>query len=827
MKLLKILLVKPFITIVFFFCLSCVGHTQTTLVSGKVTDALSGTPMPFVKVQFLDTKIGTFTDSLGNYSIESYYASDTLQFTFSGYLRERIFIQKGKTQTVNVVMKVLSVDLEEIVIKAPDELPSVRLHKRVVANKDINNKEKLESFQYESYNKIQFDLNNISEKFSKNGLVKRLDVIMNYLDTAENGKSYLPVLLSETKSNYYFKNHPKQKKEVIKGTRVTGIEHLQINQFLGDMYLDINVYDNVYSIFYKSFISPVAPYARNYYKFYLDDSTFIDKYWCYKLRFVPKRTGDLTFSGEMWIHDTTYAIKQISATISPDVNLNYIQDFYFEQRFEQVEKEVWMMVKEDIIADVKLTENSKLYGFFARKTGVRRNYKINQEYPNEFFMNDNTVEFEEGAKNRDENFWQEERPIVLNLQEKEIQQMIDSLNEQPMFKFMKGALYMATTGYWKVKKLEIGDIYSLVSVNPVERLRLGFALRTSNNFSKRIELGGRVAYGFLDDKLKYGAKIRYNITPKKRGMLTIYYSYNIEQIGQSSSALSMGNTFTTVLSTAAFDKLTFVTKGGLSLEKDIKKDFILFTGAEWRELLPLGLANYRNVNANGDTTSISSIRTTEFTVRMRWAKDEEFLSGYFDRSRVTCTNPILSLQFMAGVKGILGSQYNYQKLEFQFEHYRQIGGLGWIYYGSTLGYIFGDAPYPLLKVHEGNQSYYRMYSAYNKMNFIEFVSDKYVSAFVENKWGGLFFDRIPYVKKLKLRLVTDARILLGSISQRHESEMLIPTFVKRFNGIPYAEVSVGIENILKVIRIDLVWRATHLDPGMNPFGVRGSLVFNF
>jgi hypothetical protein len=360
----------------------------------------------------------------------------------------------------------------------------------------------------------------------------------------------------------------------------------------------------------------------------------------------------------------------------------------------------------------------------------------------------------------------------------------------------------------------------------VEKLRLSFALRTSNEFSKRVELGGRIAYGFGDDKMKYGASVRYNVTPKKRGLLSSYYSYDIEQIGISSSALSMGNTFTTVLSTAPFDKLTFVTKAGLSFEKDIKKDFVAFSGFELRELTPLGLANYKRV-VNGDTNLISKIRTAEITARIRWAKDEEFISGSFDRAALTCTNPILSLQGVFGIKGLLGSEYSYQKLEFQIEHYRQLGVLGRMYYGGAIGCIFGTTAYPFLKAVPGNQSLYLMSSAFNKLNFLEFVTDKYASAFIENQWEGLFFDRIPLVKKLKLRLVTTGKIAIGEISNRHQKEMLLPGFIKHFNGIPYAETSVGIENILKVIRVDLVWRMTHLDPGMSPLGVRAKFAFNF
>ena len=127
-------------------------------------------------------------------------------------------------------------------------------------------------------------------------------------------------------SNYYFKNDPKKKKEVIDGTYITGIQNLKLDQFVGDMYLDINVYDNYINIFNKAFISPIANFSRTFYNYYIQDSAFIDSKWCYKLVYKPKRSGDLTFEGSMWIHDTTYAVKQISGSISSDANINYIQD---------------------------------------------------------------------------------------------------------------------------------------------------------------------------------------------------------------------------------------------------------------------------------------------------------------------------------------------------------------------------------------------------------------------------------------------------------------------------------------------------------------------
>lgn len=795
--------------------------SQQTTINGKVIDGNTKQPIPFVKIQFYDSKIGTLTDTLGEFIIQTYYATDSIKVTFSGYVPKTVKIKKDQSQYLTIELNILTGELNEVTLKAPDEKPSTRLHKRVIANKEINNKEKLDAYEYELYSKIQLDLNNLDAKFETNGLVKKLDVVLDFLDSNDRSGKYLPVLLSETVSDFYFKNNPKKKREIIIGTKISGIENLQINQFFGDMYLDLNVYDNVYDMFSKSFISPLAPYARNFYKFYLEDSSLIDNDWCYKLKFQPKRKGDLTFDGEMWINDTTYAVKSIKANISDNANLNYIQDFYFEQKFDQVEKEVWMLTEEKIIAEFKLTKESKIYGLYGRKYGSRKNFNINTKRDPEFYNSSEAIEIVDGAKNRTEKFWDSIRHTPLNLQEVKINNMIDSLEKTPFFKTVKNLTYFGTTGYWPLKKLELGSAFYVFSYNRVEKFRTALALRTSNDFSRRIEFGGKLAYGWGDEKFKYGGLVRYNITPKKRGMWSTYYNYDIEQIGQSPTAATVGSTFGTALNTRALDKLTFVTKIGSNLEKDIKKDIIVFAGAEWKEFTPLGLANYKKVNPSNllDTLSINRIKTTEFLFRYRWTKDEEFISGSFDRTSMRSVFPILSIQAIIGVKGIMGSEYNYQKLEFQLEHNTQVGALGRMRYGMTAGYIHGNTAYPFLKVHEGNQSLWLLTTAFNKMNFLEFISDRYVMAFSENHWEGLLFDRFPLVKKLKLRLVTNVRAVYGGLSDRHQMEMIIPTFVNRFGNVPYVETSVGIENIAKFLRVDLVYRATHQIPNISPLGI--------
>lgn len=822
-----------FTLLIFLFLFPLLSWSQKTKVEGTVTDQITGEPMPFVTVHFLDSKIGAFTDTNGRYILDTYYATDTLVFSFSGYIKVKRHVKLDEAQIIDVEMPVLTTDYEEVTVKAPDEFPSTILHKKVIAHKHINNKEKLDAYEYEVYNKVQLDLNNLDEKFNEREMVKKLEILTQYIDSVEGGKNFLPVILSESVSDYYYKKDPKKKREVVKASKISGVENLELTQFLGDMYLDVNIYDNNLDLFNKSFISPVSNFARNFYRFYLEDSMFIDNYWCYLLTFKPKRTGDMTFEGEMWIHDTTYAVKRFKANISPWANINYVQDLYIEHEFAQVAPEVWMLTSEKMIADLKITKKTNVIGLFGRRHSTRKNYVINQERPADFYRSNSTVEVLDSANLRSDEYWANIRHEPLAAKEQGIDQMVDSLNTLRFFRTLKNTIYLFSTGYYPVNKIEIGDAFALMSFNPVETYRLGIALRTSNKFSRRLEFGGRIAYGFGDERFKYGGSVRYNITPKKRGMLSAYYNYDLEQIGQSPTAAAVGSTFGTLFRTGPLDKLTFVEKIGINLEKDIHKDIIIFGGFEWKEYTALGKANYVRVNPNsGLHDTINRIQTTEFTLRYRWAKNEEFISGAFDRTSIRSKFPIVSVQGIFGVKGLLGADYNYQKFDLIVEHVAKLGVVGRLRYELNLGYIHGTAAYPFLKVHEGNQSYWLMSNAYNKMDFFEFVSDRYVSLLLEHHWDGLFFDRIPLIKKAKFRLVTTARGLYGDISNKHSEEMVLPDFTKRFGDIPYVEVSLGIENILKLIRIDVFWRLTHLDPGvkvtdLETFGIRGKYVINF
>ena len=807
-----------------FFLLN--SFSQQTEVFGKIIDKETKKALPFVKIKFKNSKIGTISDSSGNYSLSTYYATDTLLFILPSYKYLRKKIKLDARQEINVVLETALTEINEVVVRPPDELPSTILHKKIIANKPINNKTKLLSYEYEAYSKLQLDLNNIDTSFKDNSIVKHFDFILDYLDTSNSQKKFLPLFLSESISDFHYTKDPKQKLEVIKASKTTGMQRVQVTDLVGDIYLDVNFYENFIPIVQKDFVSPLANTARNFYRFYLDDSMFIDKKWCYKMRFIPRRYGDLTFEGEMYIHDTTYAVKEIKAKISPGANINYLQDLYIKQQFQQVDKEVWMMTHEETLADLKVSKKSELYGFFARKTSSRKNFVINQPRPTSFFNENKQVIINEDAKSKDSSYWNENRHLKITKQEAKITEMADSLNKTPFFVALKKIPYLLGTGYYEQGKLEYGSLYGLISTNPVEKIRIGFSLRTSQYFSKQLRLMGNLAYGFKDHRLKYGAGISYKTKNPQRTVYSIYGKSDLDQIGMADGASLIGSTFNTIFRTGALDKITFEDRFGIAIEKDFGKDFVIKLSTDLRRITPLGIATFEKLN-NGSKENLENIQTNEIGFNLRFCKDEEYVNGIFERRNIKNKNPIFNLKSVIGLKNILGSQFDYQKIELQMQQFRNIGSFGRMDYLIKAGKVFGDVPYPLLKVHEGNQSYWLETKSFNLLNYYEFVSDTYVTGIFEQKWGGFIFNYLPLIQKLKLRLVSSMKMTYGTLSDNSIRSYQIPKFVRSFNKIPYTELSVGLENIAQFFRVDVIWRMTHNEGAKFPIGVRGLWTISF
>lgn len=823
---------RLFIILIFAVPLSVLS--QTTQIQGVVVDSTTGMAIPYVKVKVLNGGGGTLTDTSGHYSLITKSDHDSIEFSFIGYKPQIFRFTPGMPNEINVQMvaDIKSFDVIEIVA---GENPAFEILRKVKEHKDENNPENLEAYQCEVYNLMQFDVNKLGDKFESRKAFNKMKVINDYVDkdTLIDGK-YLPILLTEAISDYYFKSSPTQRKEIIKANRITGVDYLQLQQFTGDMHQNVNIYDNYVELFNKEFMSPIADGGKLFYKYYLQQPDTIDGVICYHIEFKPKRKGDAVFEGDMWIADSSYAIKRVVCKIPDNVNLNYVTDLFVKQDYSEVQPGVWMVTNEEMVGYFDLfndfnKKNKKLQGATVHKKTSRTNFIINQ--PKEFTFYSADIVLTDSAKLRDDAYWESHRHKPLTDEEQGVIDMVDSLKNNKRFKFYENLVYFAYTGFWRANKIEIGNIYSLYNRNTVEGHRLMLSLRTSNFFSTKHEINAFVIYGFGDQVWKYGASYRWKLKNDPRTMLRIGYRKRIEQLALSPAIGDVGNSFTTLFSLGPLDKLTMVEKGSIGLEKDWKIDMRTFHNVEWKKFIPLGTSDYSRIDPEtGDTSQITSLTSFEIRNQVMYTKEEKFINGQFDRTSLGSKYPIVSLTHTWGISGFIGSEYDFHRLDLIYDHRPRIGMFGRLQYSIYAGKIFGTVPYPFLNIHQGNQTLYLQKTTFNLMRYYEFISDEWIGINFEHRLQGFVLDRIPLIKKLKWRLVYNAKMVVGRYNNKHDTELLLPTYSNALS-YPYYEAGVGVENIFKFIRIDCVWRLSYrhheyLDLNTNMMrGVRNFGVF--
>ena len=235
-----------------------------------------------------------------------------------------------------------------------------------------------------------------------------------------------------------------------------------------------------------------------------------------------------------------------------------------------------------------------------------------------------------------------------------------------------------------------------------------------------------------------------------------------------------------------------------------------------KELTPRG-NDFDFIGSGGGDNRLVS---TEVSLYTHFGWKERFLSNDFDRVSLGSTFPIFDARLTLGLDGTLGGEVDYQKLVLGVSHRISLGNLGYLGYRLEGGKVWGDVPFPFLFIPPGNETFVYLPRAFNTMDFFEFIADQYVSASLSYHMEGLIFNKVPLLRKLKLREVIGVRGIAGQLGANNSSlDIRIPDVTNPLNK-PFIEASVGIKNLLTLFRIDAAWRLTQRDlPSNRGFSV--------
>ncbi len=810
-----------------FILLSQILWAQRTIVTGIVIDEDSLT-LPFVSVVFKGTNIGTSSDFDGNFKLQTSENVDSVSFKSLGFADKTISIKRGETQAIKVVMEIKRTTLNVVVIKS-QENPSWKIMRRVLKARKGNDYRTIDFVQYENYTKIEVDADNISEKFKEKKLLKKLNETLDEIEMLkdEDGNDILPVFISESVSDFYFKSGPIATKEYVKGTKITGVgveDGSLVSQFAGSSFQKFDFYDNTLNILGKEFISPISAAWKDSYSYILDDSLEINGHWCYQLEIEPKRKQDLAFYGTIYVDSDSYSLVKVDLEVRKEANLNYIDKIKYQETWEPTGLGPWVGAKRYVLIDLSdLTDGWA--SMLITSTTTKSNYLYGQTKDNKFF--EYPIEVKEDAGGKENEYFEEYRKETFTEHDRAAYALVDSVKNLPVIRSYVDIANVFVNGYHTFGKVDVGRYLFLYAYNNIEGHRITPGFKTNKNFSKRVVLKGYFGYTTKDKRFKYSLDSKWILGKKPWTEIGYKFTSDVNQLGIT--GFLNNNLFEAFSRWGTLTGAFYYDENQLYLSRQFSRSYS--QKMVFKTFFMNPIFGFKYYTDKTKTTTASAITQSEIELVSRFSKDEIIIINENERIRMGSKWPTFTLKLGLGLKDVLNSQFEYQKVDLGIRQFVGLGRIGRSNYAINLGKIYGVVPFPLLNVSLGNQGPVYAFNSFNLMNYFEFVTDQYSSLRLEHHFEGFFLNRIPLMKKLKSRLVANAAILYGSV--KNENFDIIPDEeevikFKTLDELPYMEVGYGIENILKVFRVEVFHRITYRDSvDSNNFGVKGAFQFYF
>lgn len=799
--------------ILFLLFISSITLAQ---VKGKITN-VDDEPLSFVSIYLDQTITGTTSNDSGDYILAlTEKGNYTVVFQFLGYktLKKEIKITSFPF-VLNVRLEEENIRLDEISISTKDN-PANKIIRNTIANKDKNT-DKFAEYKAKFYSRGLYRIKDAPEKF----LGQSLGDFGGGLDSTRSGIVYL----SETFSEIEFQKNPKNFKEKIIASKVSGRDNgISFNRAEE---ANINFYDNSVE-FGNYLVSPISTNAFNYYKYKLV-GTFYDKNGklINKINVIPKRNGDAVFNGFIYIVEDDWALYGADVKVSgAQVNIPVVDFLILKQNYNYSEEnDAWVLITQSI--DFKV--NAFGFKFDGRFSSAYSNYNFKPNFTKTTFTNE-VLTFEKEATEKDSVYWNALRPVPLTIEEVKDYKIKDSIKV-----VRKSKKYLDSVNKIQNKLNLLSPITGYSYRNSYEKWGLSFdgfienlTFNTIQGFNTSF---GADYYKRLNDKGKWwsaGIDVNYGFSDK-RARPTLYFSKKWNNISRPQIYISGG------ITTAQFNRRNPIKKldnlirtltrrlnyikiyekefARIDFSKEIKNGVYLSSSLEFTNRKPLfNTTNYSwaKQSTNDPYTSNNPIEPDNFTssvfsehkiatfnIGATFVFGQKYLS-YPDRKFNVGDSkfPTLSVNYRKTF-GAENSEYNADLFTGSLKHNINTGNNGKLFYYLRAGAFLKQKNIAFmdnLQV-KGNQMF--IVTGANRKNnfgFLEyyrfFTNNKYAEGHLEHNFKGSVLGRVPLLNRLNLHLIVGAKTMFMSDIK------------------PYSEVSFGVENIgigkWRFLRVDYV-----------------------
>lgn len=823
----------------------------------EVIDSVSGEPVPFTAIYVKNTTQGAMADEDGRAWLTINAPRTELEFSAMGYAKRTETVGR-QVAAIRVMLVPAGHQLEEVTVRRRKEHyskrnnPAVDFARRIRDADSITDPRRRDHYSFTRYERITLGLDKVDmEEKEGDGKSSRkpgkFDFVREHVDTsAVTGKPVLPLSVKEKVSQVIYRREPRSEKTYLLGVKAGGVDELaderSMQTLMEDMFREIDLYDEDVNILQNRFVSPLSRIAPEFYKFYLTDTVDApDGGRLIELSFAPRNPASFGFTGRLYVAegDSTMFVRKVRMNVPPSINLNFVDHLQIIQEFEQAPNGARLKTLDDF--DVELSIIKGTQGLYIHRTTAYKDHSFLPPERAELFDRLGDTFSDPAAYARDDDFWKKERIVAASVNEDRIGQLMERLRGVKLYYYGEKILKIFFTGYVKTgknSKFDIGPVNTFISGNSIEGVRLRLGGTTTAALSPHWFAKGYAAYGTKDRKWKYGAELEYSFNRKRDHQrefpvhsIMVSEKYDVDQVGQHYLFTNPDNVF---LSLKRMENvlMTYRRQTRLDYTLELANNFSVKASANLERQEATTWVPF--VNSSGVVTP--HYNETYFSVELRYAPGEKFFQTKTQRIPVNLDAPVFVLTHTYAPKGLFGAPFTVNKTEASFSKRFWLSAFGFVDFMVKGGHVWSRSPYLSLLIPNANLSYTIQPESFALMNPLEFINDSYVSWDMTYWANGAILNYIPLVKKLKLREAFAFRGWLGALSDKNNplkspDLYLFPVSApyEPMHGKPYMEISAGIDNFFKCLRVDYVWRLTYREgqPASSRSGLRIALHVTF
>lgn len=851
---------------VLMFALSLQMQAQTML-TGTVTDAQTGEPLSYVNVYYEDGKV-TQTDDEGRF--KRTWKRGKLTASIVGYEAQTINVRNKthidfKLTPLNTTMGEATVTAKKKKYSRKDN-PAVILMRRVMAAKQLHNLYERDYFSLHKYSKMHLAVDDVNpQKFSEGGSLQMLSFMQNTIQVCnETGRYILPLSIDETASQKVWRKSTKTGKDIITGQRSSGLNEListgeSLNIIMKDLFTDVNLYENELNMLHHRFRSPLGDEAAiQFYRYFLGDTLVVDGERCVEVNFTPNNQQDFGLSGAIYITvDSTFRLVYADITLPHNTDVNFVKDMRLIQHYAPLATGEQVLVNDDMLMHLEIVS-------FITSAQIRRSTEYSRydfsAVPDHAFNFEGPQRIDPNARMRDDEFWDRYTANHMEKEQKKMGTAMGEMRKKTFFKYALPVLQAVVENFVETGKksaIDIGPVNTLISFNNVDGVRLRASGQTTAYLNPHFFVKGYVAYGFKDHRWKGGADLVYSFNkkayrPHEFPMRNLTFSYKNDVTSPSDKFL--GQDKDNVFKSAKWNpnnlmyyqqsvKLNYTYEWGSGLQ--------LWTEVQHERMQPTLDMFYQKISTGGisanEADHIPALHKSTVSVGMNYQPGATYINTKQHRFVTNRDAPQFVLSHAVGLKNVLQSEFASNVTNIGIYKRFWVGSWGKIDTYLEGSVQWNTVPYPYLIAPAANQSYFVESGAFSMIRTMEFLNDRQVQFFFSWDMSGKLFNRIPLIRKLKLRERLGVNALWGDLTEKnnpyaHTESNTLFYFPGRWlpdgsfrsyahvmdYGKPYVEVFFGVHNIFKVFEVDVFRRMTYLEiPETKKWGVRFKFHISF